>query len=64
MSHEQEQKLIELLGEARALAQAGHVRDLSEAERIDWVYGNCAIENEAVTRELVADVYTRRARQK
>ena len=30
-------------------------RDLTLEERRDWVYGNCSLENEAVTREIVEE---------
>lgn len=33
-------------------------RNLTLEERRDWVYGNCSLENDAVTREIAEEAVT------
>lgn len=42
----------------QATADGRIPRDLTLEERRDWVYGNCSLENEAVTREIVEEAVT------
>ena len=55
MSNTQERTYEDLMAQVQQLAKEGKV-DVwpSREQRIDWAYGNTKIENEAITREMVA----------
>ena len=59
-----EKELASLLEDLRLLHDAGGLPSRpSEAQVIDWAYGNAAMENSEVTREIVqAAVLARRLR--
>ncbi len=43
-----------LVAEVKRLMDEGKIpKEPTREERIDWVYGNCKISNENVTREMV-----------
>ena len=41
-------------------ADGSLTKTLSRDEKIDWAYGNTKIENDSVTREMVATAYDQR----
>ena len=51
----------ELRAQVRQLQESGRLpKVLTAEEKIDWAYGNTVIENENVTREMVATAYATR----
>lgn len=47
----------ELAAEIRRLRAEGKIgNELTREERISWVYGNCALSNPRITREMVERV--------
>jgi hypothetical protein len=47
-----EEKYDQLKRAAKDLQSKGQLRGLTSSERADWAYGNAAIENSDVTREM------------